>query len=64
MTFEIYAFAGLAIVAYIFTRIWQHWIDNPDEYEKLHQERLRRLIRRMGRDRKRRKDKEEETPKE
>ncbi len=46
MTFEIIALTVLALMAYGFTRVWGHWIDNPDEYEKLHKARPGRLGRR------------------
>ena len=58
MTLDISLFVGISILAFVMTRIWQHWIDNPEDYEKLHTARLRGLRGRMGRDRRRRKDKE------
>jgi hypothetical protein len=60
MRYEIIFHIAMAFIAFAFTRIWQHWIDKPDEYEKLHKERIGRLSGRLGRPRRKGKDKKKE----
>ncbi len=51
MGYDILLFVTFAIFSFGMTRIWQHWIDNPEDYEKIQQARIRRIGGRMGRDR-------------
>ena len=49
----------LCLLSFGMTRIWQHHLDNPKEYEELHKARARRVSRRNGRARTKRKDSQE-----
>ena len=66
MTLQTIFFVALAIVSYIFTKIWRHWMDNPESYEKQYETRLRRFRDGVGRNRrsKEKEEKEEKEPKE
>lgn len=51
----------MAVFCYFMTRIWGYWIDNPEDYEKLQQARVRRIRRKLTkRDDKRREEKEKD----
>ena len=38
----------MMFVCYTFARVWKHWIDNSEEYEKLQRARFRKITRKMG----------------
>jgi membrane protein implicated in regulation of membrane protease activity len=61
MDIEVIFFVVMSLLSFMMTRVWQQWIDNPDDYEKLYKERLRRFGRRMGGGRRKRKDKKKDS---
>jgi len=61
MEIEIIFFIVMSLLSFAMTRVWQRHIDNPDDYEKLQQARLRRLSGRDGRTGRKREDKKKDS---